>query len=155
MSADSLDEVPDAASPFVYSEKSRRDARQAFREKYGRDPTEEEVHMNIDKEDLERLTLKMVEELGREPTMEEYKVACESGGIPAAHLQSYLAHHGTVEGQKMAEAAFFKEHGRATTDEELGKFLAATVPRGRGLADAGLLVTCLCHNPTTTYRREI
>ena len=32
MSADSLDEVPDAASPHVYSEKSRRDARQAFRE---------------------------------------------------------------------------------------------------------------------------
>ena len=37
---DELDEVPDAARP-LFSEKSRRDARQAFREENGRDPTDD------------------------------------------------------------------------------------------------------------------
>ena len=86
---DELDEVPDAASPHVYSEKSRRDARQAFREKYGRDPTEEELHKYF----LYALRGALQRRDGRDPTRAEYKAACESEGIPAAVLQSYLEAH--------------------------------------------------------------
>ena len=68
----------------------------------------------------------MVEDLGREPTLEEYKVACESGGIPAAHLQSYLVDRTNAEIAELTETVFLKEHGRKPTEEELGKFLAAT-----------------------------
>ena len=83
-----LDEVPDAASPVVFFEKSMRDARLAFREKHGRDPTEEELHKYV----LYALRATLQKREGRDPTLAEYKAACESEGIPAAVLQSYLPH---------------------------------------------------------------
>ena len=86
---DELDEVPDAASPETM--KLRRDVRQAFREKHGRDPAEEDLHKCV----LIAFRLKFqgkLEGRDREPTLKEYKVACENGGIPAAVLQSYLPH---------------------------------------------------------------
>ena len=86
--ADELDEVPDASSPHVYSEKSRRDARQAFRETYGRDPTEEELHKYL----LQFYGLVLHKKEGRDPRLADYRATCESEGIPAAVLQSYLPH---------------------------------------------------------------
>jgi hypothetical protein len=125
--ADELDEVPDAASPDASASKLRRDARQLFREKHGRDldtlhksslDTEEELHKCV----LHTLRAALQKREGRDPTLAEYQAACESEGIPAAVLQSHLDDRMNVEGGNLAQAAFFKEHGRKPTDEEFQHF---------------------------------
>ena len=101
MSADSLDEVPDAASPDASAERWRRE-RRLFREKHGRDPTEEELHKYV----LYALRATLQKRKGRDPTLAEYKAACESEGIPAAVLQSFLMDRTDAEVAALTEAAF-------------------------------------------------
>ena len=90
---DELDDVPDAASRDAYAERWRRDARQRFREKHGRDPKEEEINHSI----LSHRTIILKEQEGREHTLDEYTAICESECIPAAHLQSYLVDRAKTE----------------------------------------------------------